>query len=273
MGEKTMKRKLLVVFCLSLFLSAAPAMADLSSLQGIVDDITVGPNPGVSSVDVATDMLADTEADGTPYDSYWSITGSGGSLSTLIFEVANTSLETVQDFGVYDFADSSRRVSLFNGLDADPGDTAQLTIQADGSVWRTFTDFSSGSVTGGDTGVDFANNLFGYYLDTRDWPGQWVGGMWYSDTDLNSDGEDHMYAYQGTDTDTVQLPSKLPGLWTDNEFILAFEGFDSASARGYDDFDEFVVMVESVTPVPVPGAVLLGMLGLGAVGIKLRKYA
>jgi len=25
--------------------------------------------------------------------------------------------------------------------------------------------------------------------------------------------------------------------------------------------------------VPVPGAVLLGILGLGAVGIKLRKYA
>ena len=29
----------------------------------------------------------------------------------------------------------------------------------------------------------------------------------------------------------------------------------------------------SITPVPVPGAVLLGILGLSAVGIKLRKYA
>jgi hypothetical protein len=30
--------------------------------------------------------------------------------------------------------------------------------------------------------------------------------------------------------------------------------------------------VFEITPVPVPGAVLLGMLGLSAVGIKLRKY-
>ena len=28
-----------------------------------------------------------------------------------------------------------------------------------------------------------------------------------------------------------------------------------------------------LTPVPVPGAVLLGILGLSTVGVKLRKYA
>jgi hypothetical protein len=32
-------------------------------------------------------------------------------------------------------------------------------------------------------------------------------------------------------------------------------------------------MVESVVPIPLPGAVLLGILGLGVVGLKLRKYA
>jgi len=37
-------------------------------------------------------------------------------------------------------------------------------------------------------------------------------------------------------------------------------------------FEEWAVQ-KGVTPVPVPAAVLLGILGLGAVGIKLRKFA
>ena len=31
--------------------------------------------------------------------------------------------------------------------------------------------------------------------------------------------------------------------------------------------------VKAFTPVPVPGAVLLGALGLGVAGIKLRRFA
>ena len=34
-----------------------------------------------------------------------------------------------------------------------------------------------------------------------------------------------------------------------------------------------VILENGITVVPVPGALLLGILGLGAVGIKLRKYA
>ena len=38
-------------------------------------------------------------------------------------------------------------------------------------------------------------------------------------------------------------------------------------------FDYFVMDDVTFTPVPVPGAVLLGLLGLSAAGIKLRKFA
>ena len=259
------KRKiLLLITCIAaLSLSAAPVMADLSGLQGVLDGITTGPVAGDSSVDVTTDMLPDTKGSG-PYDSYWSITASAGSVSTVVVELAGASLIDYQEFGVFDYANSSSLVELFPGsagVIAGVGSQATLSLLLDGSV----------RVNGVDSGIDFGGNLFGYYLDTRGTSAAGGGGLWYSDTALNSDGADHMYAYQGTDTDTVQLPGYFPGVWTDSEFILAFEAGEIPV--GTLDYEDFVVMVESVNPVPVPGAVLLGILGLSIVGVKLRKYA
>ena len=61
------------------------------------------------------------------------------------------------------------------------------------------------------------------------------------------------------------------GVWS-----TAAQGFDSIQIRettggiGNELFGEFYVGTQ---PVPVPGAVLLCILGLGAAGIKLRKFA
>ena len=85
-----------------------------------------------------------------------------------------------------------------------------------------------------------------------------------SDTSLNGDGLDHMYAYQGVG-DTIQIGLFAPGVWGPNEYILAFEDLlgPCSPAGGADcDYTDFVVIVESVTP-QVPEPVSLAMVGTG----------
>jgi len=246
-----MKMRLLILSLAVVCFSASSAMADMwappgTALQGVFNDITVATaaNPsGDSNVNVTTDFIPDDA------DSLWDITASGGSVATVIIELAGFAAGNV--FGVYD--SSGQYEEIFAGS-AIAGNQATLSMAADGSVF----------INHSDTGTDFVSTSFGYYLDSSSHTG---GGVWHSDTADNTDSLDHMYAYQGTG-DTVEIDPWDKGEWTNNEYILAFEDLKTDPDWDYTDF---VVMVESVSPVPVPGAVLLGMLGLGAAGLKLRK--
>jgi hypothetical protein len=241
--------KILTILFLTVFIAASSSYALIYNnnftLQGVLDDITTAPVPGDSSVDVTTDYLNDS------IDSYWSITGTGGSLSTMIIEVATFAPNNI--FGVYS---GDKYVPLFVGGNV-AGDQTALSIANDGSVFVKFTD----------TGIDFTGDSFGYYLDSTYYAN---GGLFHSDSSLNDpDGKDHMVAYQGTNTDTVAIDPWKDGLWTNNEYILAFEDLKDSAADW--DYTDMVVMVESVLPVPEPTTILLSGLGLLGIGAYLRR--
>jgi hypothetical protein len=267
-----MKTKLIIsilVLCITAVpVLAAPGGPPGAALQDVLDDITTAPVVGVSSVDVTADFVPDS------LDSLWSIGGTGASIQTIIIELA--AFKDGNRFGIYDPTDATlaTKVELFAGA-ASAGAQQVVSIKADGSVEL--------GIPGVDTGVDFSSNLFGWYLDSTQLPdpagapgfvNNPAGGIFYSQTPLNSDGWDHMYAY-ASQGDTVQLPGLSAGLWGLNEYVLAFEDLYGSIDGSTSDWDytDFVVMVESVNPVPVPGAVLLGILGLSAAGIKLRRFA
>ncbi len=81
-------------------------------------------------------------------------------------------------------------------------------------------------------------------------------GLWSSqESDNPSGNKDHMVTW------------KVANLT--NTYVIAWE----VENLGDWDYQDLVVQISNAAPVPVPGAVLLGMLGLGAAGLRLRKRA
>ncbi len=234
-----MKRMRLLLMVLAVFGLTANAFAAEETLQQIFNGFTLS-NGHVSTVDAVNGMIKD------PGDSTWAIGGTGQSAVTFIIELAGNA--AVNSFGIYDATDDTKLVQIMSGPDTN-GAKKIVTFNMAGDVELNYVD----------TGVKFAGNAFGYYINTPD-------GIFYSDTSKNTDQYDHMWAYAGTG-DTIKLPGNpFSGIWGDNEYALAFE--DSING-GDKDHNDLVVMVESVNPVPEPGTMIL--LGLGLIGLAQAR--
>ncbi|EDX76904.1 conserved hypothetical protein [Coleofasciculus chthonoplastes PCC 7420] len=229
-------------------------------LQELLDAITVD-GPGI-------DVIEDQK----PYDLFTN-QASGASESTFLFEIAGFSPGNV--FGIYKADDPAFKIPLFIG-DNDPADAASTFFLSNGDVAVSTIPFSSDKPFAPDEFpiadpsfelYEGFGNMFGFYLQNPN--NEWF----FTEDSLNPDGVAHALIYQGDDATTLMAPGRQPGTFSDNEFIIAFE--DTAAGQPFydNDFNDLVVIVESIEPKETPEPAALAGLGLlaGAMAISRRR--
>ena len=207
----------------------------------------------------APDVMADCLADGA--DAKWSTVGAVGGID-IVLELAGNA--DTNSFGLYDLNNPNRRLSIFEGNDAaNSTATVQLRLMGNG-MWRAsvLEVNNPGDSTSWQHLNGLASSAFGFYLSTAS------NGTFFSQTSRNADGVDHLYAYQGNGA--VFLSGPLADVvFTPNDFLLAWEDL---SGGGDLDFQDFVVVVQDIQPVPLPAALWLFASGLiGLAGVARRR--
>jgi len=234
-------KKFSVILALCLVLMAGSAMATNirpvnTGNLGVLQSFFDGTLTPFQNVDLGIDAVTDqnTNALFMPAPSALS-----DAAALMFYEGAGFFNTNV--FGIYKASDPTTKLNVFEGPDNAP--STALVSWLGNDIWL-------GGISGAPDVVGFGRS-FGYFLTTVE------GNTFYSEDIRNPAGDPQMFIYQ----------DKTFG----NEWYLGIE--DLVFAAGDKDFEDMIVKISEVSPVPEPTTMLLlgsGLIGLA--GIGRRKF-
>jgi hypothetical protein len=224
---------------------AAPANAFVSSFE----DGPETPLQDILDARISPNYHVVHDQDNTEW---FTVDGFNEAGATLVLELAGFS--NINSFGIYN--DAGTEAIVFNG-----GDTVGQTMNLDFSEGNDLEIYAKGSSVV-DTYADFGEN-FGFFLESGN------EDTYFSQSFKNTNSKDMMASYRGDGISKIDpLNNGESGTFGNDDFVLAWEDV----INGDNDYNDMVVMVTDVEPVPEPFTVLGSFTALGVGGFLKRKY-